>query len=195
MRSVVWRTLFAGTLVVLGTLGSTPVSAADDPEAPPADPNRDARARNLFEAGRSAYQSGNYQDGLNYFERAYQESPRPGLLFNIGQAAYRLHVDDKALHAFKSYLDQIPQAPNRGEVEARIRELEQMNGTGTTPTYVSPEETARSGAAPLWAWPQSTTAADQPPPTSEPITKKWWFWTTLGAIVVGGTVTAVVLAT
>jgi hypothetical protein len=178
--------------VVLFTSTHALASDSDFPPAP--DPERDAQARNLFESGRKAYDTGDYQSGLSYFERAYEQSPRPGLLFNIGQAAYRLHSNDRALSAFKSYLAQTPVAPNRVEVETRIRELEQ--GTGpTTPTYVSPEQAAKSGSAPsLWAWPATTENVDHPPPSSEPVTKKWWFWTTIGVIVVGGTVAAIAVA-
>jgi tetratricopeptide (TPR) repeat protein len=178
--------------VGISLLACAPAFASDSPTGP--DPARDAEARNLFEAGRKAYDSGDYSGGLSYFERAYEQSPRPGLLFNIGQAAYRLRSDDKALRSFKAYLDQTPLAPNRSEVESRIRELEQ--GTGpTTPTYVSPEQAARSGGAtPLWAWPSTSENVDHPPPSSEPVTKKWWFWTTIGVIVVGGTVAAIAIA-
>jgi hypothetical protein len=186
---------FGGFAMALALLASSHAFASDSelPRAP--DPARDARARDFFETGRKAYDAGDFQTGLNYFERAYDQSPRPGLLFNIGQAAYRLHSDDKALTAFKSYLAQTPAAPNRVEVEARIHELELGSGP-TTPTYVSPEQAAKSSSAtPLWAWPSSTDDADRPPPSSsEPITKKWWFWTTIGVIVVGGTVTAIAIA-
>jgi tetratricopeptide (TPR) repeat protein len=186
------RSGFGWLAVGIALLVTSPAFASDTPE--PSDPGRDAQARNLFEAGRKAYDAGDYQGGLGYFERAYEQSPRSGLLFNIGQAAYRLHSDDKALRSFKAYLDQTPLAPNRVEVETRIRELEQ--GTGpTTPTYVSPEQAARSGsAAPLWSWPSTSENVDNPPPSSEPITKKWWFWTTIGVIVVGGTVAAIAVA-
>jgi tetratricopeptide (TPR) repeat protein len=178
---------------ILGTavwLSSAAAQASDT------DPARDAEARRMFEDGRVAYEAGNYLDGLNYFQRAYDLSARPGLLFNIGQAAYRMHSDERALKAFKAYLAETPSAPNRGEVEQRIRELEQASGDSTTtPTYVfSPERTARDGGTALWAWPQSKDSIDKPPPESEPVTKQWWFWTTIGVIVVGGTVAAIAIA-
>ena len=165
--------------------------AADSP-----DPAQDAEARRMFEDGRAAYEAGNFEAGLNYFQRAYDLSARPGLLFNIGQAAYRMHSDERALKAFKAYLAQTPNAPNRVEVEQRIRELEQASGGPTTPSYVfSPEQTARDGGgAALWSWPESKDSMEKPPPDSEPVTKKWWFWTTIGVIVIGGTVTAIAIA-
>ena len=41
--------------------------------------------------------------------------------------------------------------------------------------------------------PSGTLVAQQPPP-SEPVYTKWWFWTIIGAVVVGGVVTAVALS-
>jgi hypothetical protein len=38
------------------------------------------------------------------------------------------------------------------------------------------------------------TLVAQPTPQSEPVYAKWWFWTIIGAVVVGGVVTAVVLS-
>ena len=176
---------------ILVWLSTAAVQASDTPP----DPAKDAEARRMFEDGRAAYEAGQYQDGLNYFQRAYDLSLRPGLLFNIGQAAYKMHSDDRALKAFKAYLAQTPSAPNRVEVEQRIHELEQASGGGTKPTYVfSPEQTAREGGTALWAWPETKDNIDKPPPEPEPITKQWWFWTTIGVIVVGGTVTAIAIA-
>ncbi|HKU44615.1 MAG TPA: tetratricopeptide repeat protein [Polyangiales bacterium] len=180
-----------GWLIAIGIGLSSALAHASDPP----DPARDAEARRMFEGGREAYEAGNYQQGLYYFERAYELSARPGLLFNIGQAAYRMRSDQRALQAFKAYLDQNPTAPNRLEVEQRIRELELGTAAPTTPTYVSPERTARDAAPALWGWPQTNDTIDKPPPTSKPVTKQWWFWTTIGVIVVGGTVAAIVVAT
>jgi ribosomal protein S20 len=56
-------------------------------------------------------------------------------------------------------------------------------------------------AAPIPAPVDSTTvlttvpAAPEPADAGQPIYKKWWFWTGVGAVVVAGTVTAILLAT
>ncbi len=94
------------------------------------DPGRDAEARGLFEAGRAAFDQGRYPDALGYFDRAYQLSKRPQLLYNIGQVHDRLRHDEEALQAFQQYLRQVPGAENRTEVEHRIDALRQaMFGT------------------------------------------------------------------
>jgi len=93
----------------------------------------DAEARALYNAGEIAYGEGRYAAALEYFQRAHELSGRPALLFNIGTTAERLRRDDVALAAFERYLLEVPDAPSRSAVEARIEILrtamEQHEGT------------------------------------------------------------------
>lgn len=86
----------------------------------------DEMAKGLFQAGRAAYNAGKYEEALGYFQQAYDRSPRPELLFNIGQSADRLRMDDLALDSFRRYLAELPQADNREQVENRVRALERV---------------------------------------------------------------------
>lgn len=79
-------------------------------------------ARGLFTAGRAAYDDGRYAEALEHFEAAYEKSPRPELLFNIGLAAQRAGRFERAVEAFEGYLRELPDAPNRNDVEVRLRE-------------------------------------------------------------------------
>ena len=106
------------TVLVLTHAGAGAVAAQSDP-------GRDAEARGLFEAGRAAFDQGRYQDALGYFDRAYQLSRRPQLLYNLGQVHDRLRHDEEALTAFQQYLKQVPGAENRAEVEHRIQAMRQ----------------------------------------------------------------------
>lgn len=81
-------------------------------------------ARDAFEAGRAAFAAGQYESALDHFERAYAITPAPELLYNIGQSADRLREDERALEAFRGYLDALPEAEDRAAVEARIVALE-----------------------------------------------------------------------
>lgn len=85
----------------------------------------DAEARALYEAGRIAFDQGRFEAALRYFEGSYELSGRPALLFNIGTAADRLRRDETALKAFRRYLKEVPDSPERPGVIARIRILEQ----------------------------------------------------------------------
>lgn len=111
--------LIAG--LCLGALRSGSAHAQDN--APPAVSERDIQARRLFEQGREAYSDGRYRDAWAYFHEAYQLSGRPELLFNIGQTADRLGQASDALTAFSMYLERLPAAPNRKDVENRVRAL------------------------------------------------------------------------
>lgn len=163
----------------------------------------DEVARGLFQAGKAAYEAGNYADALSFFEQAHARSGRPQLLFNVGQAADRLRQDDKALEAFRAYLAALPDAPNRGEVEARIRALERAVAERKSSMVIAPVP-AEPVAAPTPADTAAHAAAVEPPnddggltraPTeSKPVTQRWWFWTGVGAVVLGGTAVALAVA-
>lgn len=157
MRWCLAAWLLGGTTsVVAQSSGSeTPSSQADE------------AARAHFQVGRLAYDEARYEDALENFQRAYDLSSRPGLLFNIGQAADRLRRDDLAIDAFERYLVEMPDAPNRATVENRLASLRGGSATRGGPTDTE----------------------------STPVMKKWWFWTIIGAVVVGAVVTGVVVAT
>jgi len=165
-------------------------------EAASASPD-DEVARGLFQAGKAAYQAGKYEDALSFFEQAHARSGRPELLFNIAQAAERLRQDQKALEMFRAYLSQVPNAANRVEVEARIKQLEQ---------WVAEQNKDAAPVAPIAVAPTPAETAEQAPSAqddaaytegdsqSAPVTEKWWFWTGIGAVVLGGTAVALAVA-
>jgi hypothetical protein len=103
---------------------SKPKSASEKKEA-------DRKARELFEQGRALFKDGRYRDAWEHFRDAYLLSKRPELLYNVGQSADRMRMDREALAAFKLYLEKLPNAENRREVQARIAFLEkQVNRDG-----------------------------------------------------------------
>jgi tetratricopeptide (TPR) repeat protein len=83
----------------------------------------DEEARARFEAGRLAFEAGRFADALADFSRAYALSQRPQLLFNMGASCARLGQREQALAHFERYRNELPTAPNRVEVDARIAEL------------------------------------------------------------------------
>lgn len=85
--------------------------------------NRDHEARALFEAGRSAYTAGRYEDALVEFQRAFERSARPELLYNVGLAAMQLGRDELALDALQRFVTSVPQAPNAEAATLRIQLL------------------------------------------------------------------------
>ena len=102
---------------------TTQVTTPPTPGQPEA-ASRDQEARMLFEAGRVAYAAGRFEDSLGYFQRAHEMSGRAVLLYNVASAADKLRRDAVALDAFRRYLEAVPTAENRAEVESRIHVLE-----------------------------------------------------------------------
>lgn len=84
----------------------------------------DQVAREHFMRGRDAFSLGDFALAAREFDQAYQLSRRPQLLYNIGTAYERLHNWNEANVAFHRYLDEVPGAPDRPEVEARLRMIE-----------------------------------------------------------------------
>lgn len=155
---------------------------------------RDAEARNLFEAGRLAMNDGRFEDALGYFERAYELSGRPELLYNVAAMAERLGDDVRTVEALEDYLEGVPDAQDRRAVERRIELLRQRVHEAEEPVVVpTPEQTARAAETS----PASAAVAAPDPVADEQerprMVRRWWFWTLVGAVVVGGAVTAGVL--
>ena len=102
--------------------GPSETSEAPTPSLPAN--SLDHAARITFEAGREAFARGDYEVAFSRFRQAYELSGRPALLYNIAVALDRLRRDAEALAKFREYLEAVPSAPNRAEVEARTRVLE-----------------------------------------------------------------------
>lgn len=113
--------------VAIALCASATASAQDQqpPQQQQTPDQLDEAARLTFESARQAFVNGEYERALGLFRQAYQLSNRPGLLYNIAQTLDRLRRDAEALEAFRQFLAAQPDTPNRGEVEARIRVLEQ----------------------------------------------------------------------
>ena len=108
--------LMALSLALL--LPATPVTAA------PPSPEEKTRAREHYQKGLTHYDIKEYSDALAEFKNAYRVVQDPAFLFNIAQCYRKLGQDVEALDYYRNYLRRFPTAPNRGEVERRIQEIE-----------------------------------------------------------------------
>lgn len=152
----------------------------------------DRQARSEFQAGRAAFDGGRWEAALTHFEKAYELSPRPVLLYNIAKAQDNLGQLRQAYATYKRYLAAVPEATNRGAVERRVSELE-IEIARIPPEVATPAQAAQaSEAAPAAT---ATPLAPEAPARDDRIHKKWWFWTGLGALVAGGVAVGIVAAT
>jgi tetratricopeptide (TPR) repeat protein len=89
--------------------------------------SRDARiaeAKKAFARGRRAYSAGDFETALASFERAYELTGSPDLLYNIATVSDRMRHDEEALEAYQGYLRVRPKSPDREHVESRIEVLQ-----------------------------------------------------------------------
>jgi tetratricopeptide (TPR) repeat protein len=183
------RTALAGGLavwVVVLLMAAGGVRAQAAPTGTRADVSDDQEARDLFKLGKQAFEESRYERALKYFKEAYELSHRAVLLSNIGTALDRLRRDAEALEAYKSYLEQVPEAANRGLIEERVQVIESAmpKPTAALPSVPSPAETAQ---AEVERTPAPSPLVEQhgnsvPVPESRSLTSRWWFWAGIGTL-------------
>lgn len=150
---------------------SVPVERAlnDAAAQPVLDPvtraERDKQARVEFEHGRKAFGEGDYRGAWGFFHNAYRLSGRAQLLYNIGQTADRLGRDTEALTAFRMYLERLPNADNKRDVQNRIHALEERVKDAER---VPPPPGTVEGEAQPSAADATTVSSPSPPPAAEP---------------------------
>jgi hypothetical protein len=167
-------------------------------------------AQNPTDAGEEARRL--FQVGLDLFERAYDLSPRPVILYNIGMCWRAMTLFPEAIDAFRRYLAEAgTDAPEdmRAQVEQLIAEMEQGMTTASPPQpgalqppggpqpeapedVVSPPGMGEAGAeqpAPVRV-PMADSGTDQPAGDEVP---SGWFWATAAgavALAAGGGIAA-----
>ena len=201
--------LFACALMLISA--SAGAQPAQTTPAPAIDKADDEEARELFQIGKDAFDEGRFERALKYFKDAYELSHRAALLSNIGTALDRLRRDQEALDAYRKYLEQVPEAPNRRLVEERIRIIEAaLARSQPAPQAAEPvpppiaAEPVHKAQEPLVPTPSETARASQLTATTDahhpidtgpaPITSRWWFWTGIGAVAVAAVIIAVAVS-
>lgn len=79
-----------------------------------------AGARDRFRQGAQAYSEGRYKDAIDLFFDADRLAPNPAFAYNIGLAYEELGDAANALRWYRSYLRDLPGAPDTAEIEPRI---------------------------------------------------------------------------
>ncbi|HEY4238769.1 MAG TPA: PEGA domain-containing protein [Kofleriaceae bacterium] len=125
--------------LALGALAIRPAAGApDDKAAPPASqpapgagPSDLTKAQAFFDQAQIAYLGGKYDDAARGFMDAYTARPFPQFLYNVGAAWHMKgkttsspEAYQKAVDAYKGYLQADPKATDRPKVEKAIGVLE-----------------------------------------------------------------------
>ncbi|MFK8000080.1 MAG: tol-pal system YbgF family protein [Polyangiales bacterium] len=115
------------------------------------DPLDEAEARSHFDAGYAYFQEARYEDALREFDRAYDLSPRPALLFNMSQCYERLGRLDEAIRYLERFIGASPPPSDRPFQERRLANLRARQEDGTTndeePVELIAPDSARDVAA------------------------------------------------
>ena len=152
-------------------LAAAPAARAESPFAA-----AHARQQAKKHASQAAfdYEAGRYLPALEGYTRAYDLSPLPEVLFNIGQCHFQLSSWERAAYFYRAYLRDRPDARNRALVEQLIAEAEfERDRREAARAVPLPMEPARREA--------ELAAASRPP-----VYKRWWFWAAVGTAAVAG---------
>ncbi|MCC6997726.1 MAG: tetratricopeptide repeat protein [Deltaproteobacteria bacterium] len=105
-----------------------------------ADKKSDAEAKKAYMDGTKYYNLGDFPKAIEHYKRAYELKPDAVFLYNIAQS-YRLSNDfTQALFFYKSFLRNLPDAPNRAEVERRITEMEDAQAKAKATANAPPND-------------------------------------------------------
>jgi tetratricopeptide (TPR) repeat protein len=143
------------------------------------------RARALFREATRDYNLGEFRQALGEFRAAYKEYQEPRILFDIAQCHRQLDDKAQAITLYRSYLRELPDAPNRAQVESEIASLDvqlhaQPAATAPAPPAVEVPRTAVVTAPVLAPVLAIDVRAPAPTPTRTPLVKKAWFWGVIG---------------
>src|SRR5262252_10430030 len=191
-------------IVTAGLLASL---AAAHAAAAPSEKEREARAH--FQAGEARFKAGDFEQALTEYQAGYDAKPLPGFLVNIAQCQRRLGDLKTARATYQKFVLVAPDSPLVPQVKSMMAEIDGLlASTDKSKPAPPPEEDAKPepevAALPAAKEPETPAPAlvkperateDEPAPATEPEKKshRWWLWGALGAVVVGGAVTAFVL--
>ena len=146
---------FAGVLHAETASGSAEKPSTSATEKPSS--SADKEARKLFFQGDRLYEEGKYEEAVAAFEKAYELSHRPELLFNLANAYERLGQYEEALRSLRDFEPSAPEA-DRPKIAERIKTLEAR-------AEERRQRESEKAAAP------ATAAATAPSPPAEPESK------------------------
>ncbi len=167
--------------------------AARAQQPPPPPPNDEPlqQAKGHFEAGKNAYNAGDYPAAIREFKAAEALRPSPILDYNIGLSNEKLGKKRVAVKYYKRYLEGQPQAANRATVEGSIGQLEREIAAAPPPNSPPPPVEQPSDLPPQQPNQPPPTyssydpyASTPPPYQAAPVKKKSYWWVAL--IIVGG---------
>ena len=146
------------------------------------------QAKKAFIAGTKAYEGGAFPKALYHFEKAYDLTKSPDLLYNIATVSDRMRNDKKALGAYEGYIKARPRSQDRQHVMGRIRVLRKAIKAETQSEIRASEDAARRAQR---AAQQATAKIKEERPLTKKVPPGAGPWATIGmsgAVMVTGAV-------
>ena len=160
---------------------------------------------------------GDFKKGTEILADLYIDTNNPTYIYNQGRCLEQSGQNETAILRFQEYLRKAEglSPADADAVRKRIDDLQaaldRRGKPGAAEPVAVPAPTPEATTSPTTpvAFTILPSAAPAPtpeplgiaqsvpnpePPASQPVYKTWWFWTGIGAVVVGGVVTAVVLS-
>jgi hypothetical protein len=166
-------------------------------------------------AAKRACLVGDVDKGVGILADLYIDTGDATHIFNQGRCFEQNGKNDQAVLRFKEYLRKAKDL-SQEDSDAVLKKIDELQGAAGQHGVQPPPAASTVPAAkpivpaaavpPSYAAPQSTAGPSTPDPLSisqsgpppepqesQPAYKRWWFWTGIGAVVVGGVVTGVLL--
>jgi len=167
-----------------------------------ATPEAERTARAHFQTGEARFKAGAYDEALAEYQAGYEVLPLPGFLINVAQCQRRLGDLKSARATYQKFVLVAPDSPLVPQVKSMMAEIDglldaQKPAAAETDAEAKPAAPVPPPAAAEPAAPAPVLVASPAPvaaPEPEKSGHRWWLWGALGAVVVGGAVTAIVLA-
>lgn len=154
-------------------------------------------AKALVGEGNRHYQLGHFVEASLAYEKAYELSSAPGILYNLAQCHRMVGDFERAAFYYQRYLSSAP-APIPNEAMARqllaeCRQKVAQRAKSEDATRKAEEEVNRAVEARLRAdlevarfeEARKGAAALEVARPDNSLLRKWWFWTAVGVIAVG----------
>lgn len=97
-------------------------------------------ARRHMEIGQEYFLQERWEDAATEFLAAHELRAHPAFIHNAAMAFHNLGAASRAIELYRQYLEEAPDAPDRADVEERIRLLERAAATGARVVETPPCE-------------------------------------------------------